>query len=287
MHSANTKKINLIYLLGAGRSGTTLLATVLGNQENFCALGEMHQFLEHLQEEKYCSCGKKLDECPFWAPILSSSALKKTPIKTLRKGTEKLEAHKNIPFLLLKNKKHLRYLKTQETIFKDIEKYNKARWYIDSSKYIARYLRLKKSNQFNLKGIYLVRDVRGVIHSFKKQVQTPKSPLAAIVYYLAINFFAEVVYRLDKNVLKIRYEDFVERPNTVLKKINHHLGEPTKMALDQNFEMPHIIGGNRMKVQKKIRIKKDIAWRNNISRPQQVLFYILSAPTMLLNKYKI
>ena len=68
----SSKKINIIYLLGPGRSGTTLLATVLDNFSNICTLGEMHQFLEHLQDEKECSCGKKLERCPYWSDIISN-----------------------------------------------------------------------------------------------------------------------------------------------------------------------------------------------------------------------
>ena len=40
--------INIIYLLGAGRSGTTLLATLLNNHDSIKTLGEMHQFFEFL-----------------------------------------------------------------------------------------------------------------------------------------------------------------------------------------------------------------------------------------------
>ncbi len=51
----NNKTIPLLYLLGAGRSGTTLMATVLGNQPKIQAVGEMHQFHEHLSNNKKCS----------------------------------------------------------------------------------------------------------------------------------------------------------------------------------------------------------------------------------------
>ena len=37
--------------------------------------------------------------------------------------------------------------------------------------------------QFDLKVIFVVRDVRGVINSFSKNVQTSKKPLRTILYY--------------------------------------------------------------------------------------------------------
>ena len=52
--------------MGAGRSGTTALATFLGNNKEIQNIGEMHQFFEHIDENKECSCGKQINECEFW-----------------------------------------------------------------------------------------------------------------------------------------------------------------------------------------------------------------------------
>ena len=51
--------------------------------------------------------------------------------------------------------------------------------------------------------------------------------------------------------------------------------------------MPHVIGGNRMKKNENISIKKDDKWKQNIVRWKQVVYYVLSAPIMLINRYKI
>ena len=42
-------KVKLIYIMGAGRSGTTALATFLGTNNDIQVLGEMHQLFEHIQ----------------------------------------------------------------------------------------------------------------------------------------------------------------------------------------------------------------------------------------------
>src|SRR5690606_33295431 len=116
------------------------------------------------------------------------------------------------------------------TIFSIISETSKQSILLDSSKYIARYLLLRKSNKFNVKGIYVIRDVRGVIHSFKKKVQTSRSPLSTVVYYCLINLFGQLVCWTDKNVLKVRYEDFVENPSHELSRIYKHI------AVEANVE---------------------------------------------------
>src|SRR5690606_41764042 len=98
------------------------------------------------------------------------------------KMVKKKERHNNIPKLLFNKRPDNEYLKIQNHIFKTITILSPKEWLLDSSKYISRYLLLKQSKQINIKGIYVVRDVRGVINSFNKQVQTPRNPISTIIY---------------------------------------------------------------------------------------------------------
>ncbi len=94
-------KTNIIYLMGAGRSGTTALATFLGNSKEVLTVGEMHQFFEHIADNKACSCGEPLEKCSFWSKVLQ-----KLPQKYLdnpdkyKNFCEQLEYHSSIPTLL-------------------------------------------------------------------------------------------------------------------------------------------------------------------------------------------
>lgn len=279
---------SIIYLLGAGRSGTTLLAAVLNSHLKITTIGEMHQFFEHLEQDKKCSCGAKLDECSFWSDVVSKLNFSKKEISVNVKTQEQKENHSNIFKLLFTKQLDNEYLNIQNSIFELIQKHTKTEWLLDSSKYIARYLLLKKGKKANIKGIYIVRDVRGVINSFNKQVQTPKNPLSTILYYSFVNFFGQITCWLNKDILKIRYEDFASTPEEVTNSIYQHIFEnPERNSLSNVFEMPHIIGGNRMKESTSISIKKDENWKQDISRTKQIAYYILAFPFMTLNNYKI
>lgn len=272
--------------MGAGRSGTTLMATILNANEDVVAIGEMHQFKDYLNGEKACSCGEVLQVCPFWKGI--QQKLPHSTIQSLVNG-EKCESHKNIPKLLFTKRPNKNYLETQEIIFHNISSQSPKKVLLDSSKYIGRYLLLKKSKRLNVRGIYVVRDVRGVVNSFGKKVQTPKSPSATLLYYGLINFFGQLVCWMDQGVIKVKYEDFVENPIKELERINQHVffGEKKKVTLPEFLEVPHIIGGNRMKSEKKIHIKPDFKWKTNINRGRQIIYYLALLPFMLINNYKI
>lgn len=280
--------ISLVYLLGAGRSGTTLLATVMNRFPEVQTLGEMHQFLEHIKFNKPCSCGAALEDCSFWSPILRKLDVDEKYIDQALLISGRYEAHGQLPKLVVLKDIRSEYNAVQELIFGAIRTQVAKEYLLDSSKYIARYLRFRRNNRFKVKGIYMVRDVRGVIHSFSKQVQTPKGPLATILYYSIINFFGQLVCWTDPCILKLRYEDLVEDTAGSLRRIATHLsGEETGEITDAGYyDIPHIIGGNRLKANKTLEIKKDDAWKRNMPRGRQMIYYLLAAPFMLVNRYR-
>lgn len=281
--------------MGTGRCGTTALATFLGNSSEILNLGEMHQYFEHVVDEKECSCGTRLVECEFWKDKISVNPLKST--KKNRILSERMESHSSIIKHLMNsfsNVEYKRYIDLHQSIFDSIQSDSKKSTLLDSSKYIGRALALNKLENIDLKIIYVVRDVRGVINSFSKKVQTSKSPLSTIGYYLAINLVAEIISRfiLRKKVVKIRYEDLINNSNSLFDRLESALNlnlQDVKGKIEKNeeFEIGHIIGGNRLKKNKKIYFRKDVSWEDKLSFLERASYYILAFPTMLFNKYKL
>jgi len=253
-------------------------------------LGEIHQFLECLYEGKSCSCGRPLESCPYWGPIVKRMRMGRQEINSQMIQQMRAERHVRVPCLLMRIKPPPFYLDNQHFLFEKIIDGTNEPILLDSSKYIARYLLLGKSPDITMKGIYLTRDVRGVIYSFGKQVQTSRNPFSAIYYYLLVNLFSQLVCWVDPRVLKIRYEDLVNEPERILSKLGKHIFDTeaqTPFPVKDEYPMPHIIGGNRMRSQKKIRVREDEAWKKGIPRWKQVIYYLAAAPVMLLNGYRI
>ena len=42
-------------------------------------------------------------------------------------------------------------------------------------------------------------------------------------YYILINFWGQLISWFDKDVLQIKYEDFVNHPEDIFQKIEHHI----------------------------------------------------------------
>ena len=138
------QKVNTIYLLGAGRSGTTMLATILNNHPKIYTIGEMHQFLDYVLEDKDCSCGKILSECPFWSTILNDLDLSILRNKNNVNFSNSLEEHHLIPLYLLGKHLPSKYREIIDMVFEAIQSNIDKPWILDSSKFNSRYLLLRK-----------------------------------------------------------------------------------------------------------------------------------------------
>ena len=63
--------VRVLFIVGCGRSGSTILDTVLGNHAAIESVGEACHLAEKawLSEDTYCACGKLGRECDFWAEV--------------------------------------------------------------------------------------------------------------------------------------------------------------------------------------------------------------------------
>jgi hypothetical protein len=71
------QRIQLIYILAASHSGSTLLSMLLGSHSEICSIGELRLELKAYSSGTYrCSCGAFVEECMFWKRIKSRMASK-------------------------------------------------------------------------------------------------------------------------------------------------------------------------------------------------------------------
>ncbi len=288
---------NIVYFLGAGRSGTTALATILNSHPDLRYTGELHHFFKYLSTDAYCSCGKRISQCSYWSNIINELPDSiKDNAQAVYQFTHSMEYHTAIlPHLLhFTSSKRDRYAYIQQQLIGAIKNNTQAPDIIDAAKYIGRFLALKQAAFSNIKALYLVRDVRGVIWSFQKNVQTSQPPYRTLVYYYIINFIALMLYIFPSRspILKIYYEDFIHKPDIVLQKIGaflEHDMETVQQKIHNNASFPitHIVGGNRLKKKQAIKLRRDIEWQNKMPKWKQLLYYILALPLMLIHGYKV
>ncbi|WP_067038059.1 hypothetical protein [Allomuricauda sp. CP2A] len=149
------KQKRLIYILGAGRSGTTILDIVLGNCSGAISLGEINRFFKRDGIAPIRKEGSKVDT--LWKGIKTTFDKKSSEdYAKLNKVFNKNEYHTNFARIYLFGADDF----YQETLVKQyqsiVEHTNDKKVLIESSKYPARALNISStlSDDFDIGYIY-------------------------------------------------------------------------------------------------------------------------------------
>jgi hypothetical protein len=65
----------VLFIIGMGRSGSTVLEMLLGNIPGYFSVGETRFFWEYVQHEHdLCGCGQQFHACEYWGPNIKAIA---------------------------------------------------------------------------------------------------------------------------------------------------------------------------------------------------------------------
>jgi hypothetical protein len=260
--------MKIIYIIGCGRSGSTILDILLGNGKDILSCGELNRFLRREGIPSYWCHKEKSPTFLFWKRI-KSQLLAKFPdgidFANMHEISRQYEYHSSVIKKGLNQKDFNRYrefvLTFYETLFDNIEDST----IVDSSKYPVRALRLSNIVPYEIAFIYLKRDPRGVVHSFSKKglPLASKSWLSANLYYLVVNLLCQLtIRRLKKKhqVVEIKYEDLVTKPVDTLTIIQNELQidlEPVieKVKANEFLSVGPLFEGNIIRMTDKLKLK--------------------------------
>ncbi len=270
-------KTSIIYVLGSGHCGSTLLDLMMDSHSKIVGVGELENCSNQRKKKKTtCTCKRILANCPFWNKVFEGIS-----------SNIDLSVYRNkIDFLLktkkFKNKKTFKeidlekYLKLNEKIYKDVLSYSKKEIIFDSSKTADRAELLVQSKDLEITLLHLVRDGRGVMWSYKRKYGRIFSPMWR---WLGKNLKIELMKKRNKNIktIFVRYEDLVKNPEKELKRIL----EETKLSFEPqmlNFREyeHHQIGGNRLRFKEDQEIKEDFSWKANLTKFDLCIFNLFA-----------
>lgn len=294
--SNDNKKV--IYILGYGRSGSTLLESLLCSKFDVAAYGEIKYFFERgALDLEPCSCGKIVSDCGFW----SRFNLNDIDLIKAKNFTDKYDSSFFYYFNRLLSKfkpKSLRFYK--EIHYKTLAYLldnSPQKVIIDSSKMPARafWLYVKGSVKKNTYFIHLIRDPRGVAWSCQKDVSRfshdnsksmPKFNVLSsyLKWYLNTKISESVLKKIPSDqVIKLRYEDLAKNPQLELDLIKN------KINLNEISSKPlyHSISGNPARFNGGLdKVKFDEEWQRKLPTLSKILARILFGHKMRKYKYK-
>jgi hypothetical protein len=196
----NKKPVTVLFIMGLGRSGSTILDIVLGNHPDIESVGEVcnlsftgwvsRDALHGIEQKKLrlpvCTCGKRLDvpaiddeaeACPFWSRVRREWVQRagRDDVESYPALQDAFERHRDWPRLLYaKYKPSARfssYARLTRAFFESIRAVSGKPIIVDSSKDLVRAFALSMVPGIDLRLVHLVRDGRGVIASRRKTFQ--------------------------------------------------------------------------------------------------------------------
>lgn len=280
----------VLYIMGDGRSGSTILSIILGNHSQIQAVGELDKWA--LFGGKPKRGNTKDSDLDFWAGVLSRYADRSWSgsFENILKAQSVVERYKFFPNVLFNRvpawAQELYYNHDVKLITsicscsgKDIV--------VDSSKNMGRALMLLRNPYLDAKVIYLVRGPRATMWSImKKNVeQKNKTSVVGMLQYCLKNFFCLLVqWRASEGkVLRVRYEDLTLSADTELKRIGDFLGLDMEslageIIAKKPLSVPPLLDGNRIRLKERISVRYDNNWKTDLSTAKKFLALLITFP---------
>lgn len=288
----------MIYIAGYGRSGSTLLSTILGNHADVISVGEVaHLISEWNQPERICSCGKHYRDCAFWggiSAILSPSAILAQQLYSV----ERFTALPRLFMGALDQKIIETYRNYHAKLFAYIREKSGKPIILDSSKSAwlttSRFYTLREFLSEDVYVIHLVRDglaimesqiLRGKNTNIELNRSTIKgSASRTILGWRMANTTSSWLRKKipDNRYMLLRYEDLIKHPLETTVAIGQFCGLNVSglcsfLQKEYSFDIGHVVAGNRLRFAGSIKLKGEVSSHpsTQFTPYQRFLFYLL------------
>lgn len=305
------EKIEVLYIAGSGRSGSTLLEMILGNLPGFISIGEARYFWEYaFHGNVRCGCGKPLLECSLWSRVISHMESERDiNLSRISKINSKLNRTRNTPIIQLRSQKgfndnYRELIDLTHLFYSNAWRESNKKVLVDSSKVPSQLAILREIPQISLKIIHLVRDGRAVSYSWSKRKKKEianiyidnympnRSALRSMLTWTFENYYTlRLTSDLPRTLLK--YEVFVDGPKTALGAALNSIGFS---SIDLNFlnnkcaklNYTHSIGGNPIRFNKhNLDISADLEWELKLSPFYKKFLGLIGFPLLSHFGYKL
>ncbi len=315
MKAGSEQNMKVLYILGEGRSGSTLIDNILNEMDGVVSLGEVQFWWQRgYQENQLCGCGERFRECEFWRTVVGSVG-EEDDVEDIGKKLEAARYHSLAAFpgaavrdLVGAFRKsgsscHKAIVGSIDKLYQSAAAYTNAKVVVDSSKTVHMAYFLARYSECDIRFLHLVRDARGVAFSrgkrkvrsevSDKKVYMPRmGPAKSAIKWVVNNLLSEQVVG-GRPYKRVRYEDFVKDPKGVLgdiiRFVEHDGGNAEDLIDDDHnvtFRGNHTVSGNPGRLshgEKKIRA--DERWRSEMSLGARIKVGLISWPVLLRYGY--
>jgi hypothetical protein len=306
----------ILYIAGTGRSGSTVLASVLGEVEGVFAAGEVRYLWQRgLVEGRLCGCGVPVRACPLWTEVLAVAGERgvQPPPEAVAAWLRRAGRLRHLPGALGRHMLHLPPSRSASlagargalgSLYAAVAEVTGSRVVLDSSKLPSYANLLRETPGVDLRVVHLVRDPRGAAHSWRSRKaltdgaaqshMEQMGPLKSTVLWDVWNASAAgLLGGGESRYLRLRYEDFVDDPTTAVRRILSLVGmDDATLPFDSEggvtLRPNHSVAGNPDRLRHgPIVLRADLRWRTSMPARSRRLVSAIAAPLLPAFGYSI
>jgi hypothetical protein len=250
-----SERLKVISIAGVSHCGSTFLGALLGQLDGFVFVGELAHAARALERGFDCGCGAPLAECPVWSAVFERAFGDRAGAARLRLPGQE-ERARAVAWQLLRERRLLParhdLAETRDAFVETLlalREETGCRVVVDSSKSPA-YVRLLQGDpRLDVTVVHLVRDPRATAWSWQKSRDLHLPPAAVALVWDVWNPLIELLWARRPGYVRLRYEDFVARPEQTLRQIATLAGEapdtsPFVAPDEVLLEPTHSVAGN-------------------------------------------
>lgn len=312
--AASITPVRVLSVVGAGRSGTTVLASILGEVPGCASAGEIRWLWERgVLEGRPCGCGEKPAMCPVWSQVIERCLSTPAPDGTLPTVEAIVAAQRQLD----ESRNRLRVLRSAAggeehwaalqlvrhvtgVVVRSLAEVSGADVVIDTSKRPLDAAVMAQVPGVDHYVLHMLRDPRAVAYSWRRAksfsvgeevrtMGTRKLP-ATVRRWLANAIGTERLHRRvsPPHWQRLRYEDFCAQPVESMDRLLTMLGVPGRPPFEDantvRLRPNHIVAGNPSRFTVgSVQIRTDDEWRTAMSRRDRMLVTTSTGP--LLHRY--
>ena len=294
--------MKLLYILGRGRGGSTVLANVLGEIDGFFSAGELRFLWDPVVvRNNPCGCGETIIDCTLWSRVLDR--LRDIDLEQVVRWQHEIVRETNVVRLLKQDGEGWAalngYAAVTSRLYATIAAETGCDVIVDSSKrpsYAAFVKRLRGCDPYF---VHMVRDPRASAHSwhtrryasvYGEEVRRHNA-FDSTIRWTLLNVGSEMLLRRDArdHHLRLRYEDFAAAPRSSVEEVCRllDLDDATLPFIDDRtveLTANHTIAGNPVRFQAgRLELRDKAEWRKDQRFGARLTATLIALP--LLRRY--
>jgi Sulfotransferase family len=298
-------RTKVLYVVGLGRSGSTILSNSLGQIGDCFSAGELNFIWKHnVLENRLCGCGRPFRECLVWTRVMEEAfgGMDGVDPREMMRLQSSGTRTRHIPLMLAPRGERVlkerleKLLINYRRLYEAIGSVTGSQVIVDSSKEPAHGYAMSLVSGVDFRVVHLIRDPRAAAYSWLKKKPQPdskeiehmhrQSPAMSSALWDAWNASAEALWRrTPEKYLRLRYEDFVADPRESLKRILEFVGLTAELPLAGEREVrlgiSHTVSGNPNRFETgAVELRPDREWMDKMEPRHRALVTALTFPLL-------